>query len=66
VVFIAKASEPEEASERQNDPRVSVDNRGMYFSINMGEAYLRKTVLTRVLCTSHKTETEASTLASSV
>ena len=37
----------------------------MYLSIIFSEAYFRRTVLTRVLWTSQRTETEASTLASS-
>lgn len=39
---------------------------GRYFSLRKSDAYLRRTVLTRVLCTSQRTDTEGSTLASSV
>jgi len=48
VVSMAKASEPEEGSERQKEPTEEVARGGRNVLRRCGEAYLRKAVLTRV------------------
>ena len=48
MVSMAKASEPEEGSERQKEPTEEVARGGRKVLRRWGEAYFRNAVLTRV------------------
>src|SRR2546423_13067688 len=65
LVFSAKASDPEAGSERQNEPTDWVASFGSHLRLDSSEPYFRIAVLTSVLWTSHMTDTDGSTRASS-
>ena len=53
VVSMAKASEPEEGSERQKEPTEEVARGGRKVLRRWGEAYFKNAVLTRVFYFPH-------------
>src|SRR5262245_27248484 len=60
-VLSAKASEPDELSDKQYEPTLPVASWGRYFFLSASEPQRMNALLTRVFCTSTITPTDGST-----